>query len=322
MLPSFYRQSGSEVRDVEQVDVKVEMPDGGACTHAGCFTYWSPGLIRSVEPLAAPVTGGRKVRVATSDLGASITEVLVGGVACQLVGDPSAQEVAVLIPPSERDGVVGVEVRAENGNAASSEDCFSYTIPTAFGMVGEHVELSNEGRRATRVEGVNGGVCLGAFPLRRSPDGCFFEVLVEETCKSIRALAVGVRAGRLREDERPRGHIHATEARELERVWLAGYDKAGALFLSDGEETKIPTAEWRPIKDVKGGTRVGVLWAEPQGQLVVYQDGVERVRLQATGRLPQSEEELFAVVDVHGAARSVSFVEGSTVPAPEPDPAQ
>merc|ERR1712232_1193448 len=111
------------------------------------------------------------------------------------------------------------------------------------------------------------------------------------------------------------GCINVEDARMLPRAWLCGYDvrkrRTGAIFVTDGEEREIfesgvlssaPEDEiWRPATDVSIGTRLGVLWSEQldeagSPQLVIFQDGVERLRLNPTGRLPRKDEELYALV--------------------------
>ena len=54
--------------------------------------------------------------------------------------------------------------------------------------------------------------------------------------------------------------------------------------------------------------------AEPD--LVIFQDGVERVRLPAGGQLPSRGEDLFALVDIQGSVKSVSIVWGALPPRP------
>jgi len=150
--------------------------------------------------------------------------------------------------------------------------------------------------------------------MQRFAGGWYFEVVVDEEMKSARALAVGVFAGKAALEEKlHHGRLRVQEAHELQRVWLAGYDKGGAIFLSDGKESKIPPATWRPVKDVKVGTRLGVFWAAATPTLVVFQDGEERLRLPAEGRVPQ-EEDIFAVVDLQGTTRCVTLVENPMPP--------
>lgn len=298
------------------VDVVAEAEDGSRILYPAAFTYWCPGELESIEPARGSITGLR-LRVRTTDLGATISEVLLAGTACEL-GPASTCEATVQVPACPLEGCVAVEVRASNGNSARCEAAFTFYTPEAFGPVGDRVDLTDGGRRATRTEGVNGGVCLGAFPLRRFPAGRYFEVRVEEVCKGLSHIAVGV-ACRLPGDALVQGRIKAMEARELERVWLAGYDKGGGLFICDGEESRIPPRAWRPATHVKAGSCLGVLWvdAEPGTPVfVIFQDGQERVRLKAHGRLPLPDEELFAVIDLRGPARSVVLVEGATPPRP------
>jgi len=107
------------------------------------------------------------------------------------------------------------------------------------------------------------------------------------------------------------GHVWVEEARgNLKRVWLAGYDHGGAVFHSDGTESKVPDTAWRPAKHVQEGTLLGVLWAEScqPPELVIFQDGVERVRLPATGRLPQQGEEIFAIIDLQGCVSQATLL--------------
>jgi len=51
-------------------------------------------------------------------------------------------------------------------------------------------------------------------------------------------------------------------------------------------------------------------------ELVIFQDGVERVRLKVLKgeRLPQADEDLFAIVDLQGSVRSVELIEGAAPP--------
>merc|ERR1712226_638676 len=106
----------------------------------------------------------------TTDLGATIAEVHVAGVLCELAGGATTEDATFWLPAADTEGVATVEVRAVNGNVAISDGLvFSYYTPEVFGTVGSRVVLSEEGRRAERTEGVNCGVLVGGFPLRRFP---------------------------------------------------------------------------------------------------------------------------------------------------------
>jgi hypothetical protein len=315
------RVKGATATEAGVVDVRAVQENGDEKIFPSGFHYWLPGTMLSVTPSRGPLSGGRMVSVRTTDLGSPIAEVCIAGVACEMAAGATAEEATFSLPAADAEGSAVVEVRARNGNGAiSSDEAFSYYAPEVFGTVGSRVILSEEGRCAERTEGVNCGVLVGSFPLRRFPQGRFFEVAVDEVCGSMRAIGVGIIAGSLSDDLLHRGRIRAAEARELPRTWTAGYDQGGALFASDGEISKIPPSVWRPVKDVKAGSRIGVLWTlPPEGappELVVFQDGVERFRRAAGGRLPTEDEPLFALVDLQGSAKRVTLVEGSMPPQP------
>lgn len=308
------------------VDVLVASKGHGQeAVFEGAFTFWAPGQLQGVEPCKAELAGGVQVRIRTSDLGAVISEVLIGGSVCEFARAPSATEAVVLAPAASSEGSVSIQVNAPNGNSATLEGGFKFYVPEAFGLVGERVALADEGTVATRTGGVNKGILLGAHPARRVTQGRYFEIRVDGMCRSMRTIAVGFTARRPEDAAASNGHLRATEARELDRAWLAGYDKGGALSLSDGNESKIPSSAWRPVTQLRVGSRIGVLWMEfsNEGKLIepalcIFQDGQERVRLPAAGRLPALEEDLFAVVDLQGSASAVSLLQGA-LPAAQPE---
>jgi len=184
--------------------------------------------------------------------------------------------------------------------------------PAPFGIYGHRVELSNNDCTATRTESVNGGVCFSKEPLQHHPGkGYYYEVRVDAKYKSARSMAVGFAFRPAEESMRAvstgaaggAGQFSEDEARgKIDRCWLAGYDHGGALFISCDHEEKIPDASWRPVRTLQEGSVIGVLFSESSSppELVVFQDGTERVRLPATGQLPTPTEELFALVDVQG----------------------
>jgi len=302
------------------VDVVLEAADGTRFLYPHAFTYWVPGDIQVIDPPQCPMSGGQEVRILTSDLGAPISEVRVDGLVCGLLGSPSATEACFLSPLAEDEEEVSIEVFAANGNSARTDQGISFFTPEIFGSVGGHIAISNGGLTVTRTEGVNRAVCLGSFPLRHVSGGLYFELQIDEVSKSMRAIAVGVAVRPANFSAAP-DRIHAVEARELPRAWLAGYDRGGALFISDGAESRIPATAWRPATGTAAGTTLGVQWvvstspASPP-ELVIFQDGVERVRLGCSGRLPRPGEELVAVVDLQGAARRASLLPGRAPPCP------
>lgn len=181
----------------------------------------------------------------------------------------------------------------------------------AFGLTGHRVELSNNGCTATRSSGVNGAILFSKDPLKHHPGkGYYYEVRVDEKFRSPRAIAVGFGfvpgADKLSAavgDSSGAVRIAENEARgNFDRMWLAGYDHGGALYISCDHEQKIPDAAWRPVRTLVEGSVIGVLFSEASSQpeLVIFQDGTERVRLPATGPLPTMDEQFFAMIDLQG----------------------
>lgn len=302
--------------DTSGLDVVLEDGTGARTVYKRGWAYWTPGSIASVVPEEGPIMGGQEVTVYTTDLGEPISEVRIGGVQCELVVGTTSTHAIVRVPAVELDGPVSVEVSAPNGNGASAEKGFQYFTPEFFGVAGSAAAVSADQLTVTRMQGLNRAVCIGGFPMRRVAQGRYFEVHVEEMCKSSRTLAVGVcvaPAERLVQG----GQLRVSEASELERAWVAGYDRGGALFIADKVESKIPPAAWRPARSVAVGSRIGVLWSSGEAPdagawLTIFQDGVERVRLQATGRLPMDDEEIYGVVDVQGSVKAVRLVKGGS----------
>merc|ERR1719359_877579 len=101
------------------------------------------------------------------------------------------------------------------------------------------------------MEGITGGVCLGALPLRRFGEGRYFEVQITEWTTSLKCMAIGVAARQNEEEILRAGNICVEEARELQRVWLAGYEARGAQFINDQETAAIPESSWRPAKHLR-----------------------------------------------------------------------
>lgn len=296
-------------------DVTVVAADGAKCRYLDAFAYFEPGELRDIRPPRAPMAGGIEVTVTTSDMGADIVQVFLGGVSCELL-DATVSTATVMIPDIGLEGPVQVEVLAKNSNSAkSAPDAFILHAPEVFSTrFGDNIDLSDDLRRATRTQKVTGGVVLGGTPLRRVLGGRYFEVVVTEWQKAIRTMAVGVTVEHGDELLTKSRRLRAEEAKAIDRVWLIGYEKGGAFFVNDKQEEKISVKAWRPAQDVKEGSRIGVLWTEPEPGLVIFQDGQERVRLAASGRIPSSSDDLFAVVDVQGAVRAVELVEGAVPP--------
>merc|ERR1712096_164567 len=144
---------------------------------------------------------------------------------------------AVVPPPSLAVGadsaaapVCGCGKPTWNGkwNQKCSESCEA-SVLAAFGHVGLGIQLTSGDCTATRVSGVANGVCLSKEPLRQDLAGRYFELRVDGTFTSPRALAVGVATKPAADMIRANGKLKCEEARgTYERAWLVGYDKGGA----------------------------------------------------------------------------------------------
>ena len=68
-------------------------------------------------------------------------------------------------------------------------------------------------------------------------------------------------------------HPHATD---LKNSFIIGYDLP-RVYINGQEVGKVPTAEWRPLRAVQTGDKIGLLVAmvaHGKYQLVVFQNGV------------------------------------------------
>mmetsp|Transcript_130473 Transcript_130473/g.225556 ORF Transcript_130473/g.225556 Transcript_130473/m.225556 type:complete len:1040 (-) Transcript_130473:92-3211(-) len=312
------------------VDVEVQMDgtDTGVQQYPGSFIYYSKGRLESVSPSEGPVTGGTKLLVTTTPLGADITKVCVGGLPCEIDMEqpPTDTKAIVTLPAKPEKGSVEVEVQASNGNSAVADNFFNYYVPSMFGLIGENVLLSNKKNTATRERDVTGGICVGAFPIPAVDYNRYFEIfLAHVTTGSTRTLAVGFAAGHGMKLTGT-GRILATEASELDEVWLAGYDKdCQAQFISNTidnapeqcdpiQKKSQPIKAWRPLTDLKSGTRIQVWWSQPQAKgtahFMVFVDGKQKVKQE----VPVYHGELYALVDLQGRVSSVSLVQNPMPP--------
>mmetsp|Transcript_42024 Transcript_42024/g.90267 ORF Transcript_42024/g.90267 Transcript_42024/m.90267 type:complete len:799 (+) Transcript_42024:135-2531(+) len=287
------------------LDVTAVTASGKVFTFPKSFSFWQRGKIESVHPSRCSRLGGTKMVVRTSDMGSRIVSVCVGEAECDIITQESSScQVSCVVPAAAIDGAAEVRVKAENGNVASGGR-IAYFTPDIFGLIADNIKLSPDRAVARRASGVDRSVCLGAKPLQRTKAGRYFEIQVGEREKSLRALALGVIVSPGPEAlVGPGDRLKVKEACQLPRCWLAGYDRAGAIFHNDGEERKIPVAKWRPATCLPPGSTLGVLWKDCENsapaEFVIFQDGQERARFTASGRLPSPTEELLAVVDLQG----------------------
>lgn len=137
---------------------------------------------------------------------------------------------------------------------------------------------------------------LGPLEAGRGPSYFEIEVLEMEPGRT-QTMAIGVVCG-----ARPTGKsLRAERARDLPGSVLLGYDLP-KLCVDGAEVQKICTKQWRPLKDLAVASRVGLLF-DNHG-LTVFIDGVKRTSAALTlgDRL---SGEVYGLVDVHGAVRSV-----------------
>lgn len=269
------------------------------------FSYWEPGTLELITPSSG--AEGAEIKVNTSDLGADISEVLLGGERCQLLGRPTATEARCVVP-SLICGPVHLQLSASNGNVLVQEAAFTVIEAVLFGSIGSSVELLDGGLAVRRSTGVNHGVCLSAKPLRLQNMERRFRLRIEEMSSKggLRALAVGF-AALCEVDLMPSGQVRPKDASDLNRAWLVGYDRGGALLCSPKSTQKLTSGSWRPATDLQVGSVLEILLRE--NQIIIYQDCKERARLFVPVEDgPGQNEELHAVMDLQGAVSCISLV--------------
>lgn len=177
--------------------------------------------------------------------------------------------------------------------------------PSAFvdSTMGERLELSEDGACSTRHSGVGRGTCF-VGPLTMEKDLTYFEVeIVELEPNRSQTMALGFC------HSLPTGNRLLSErASELGRgSYLVGYDLP-KLHAHGLEATKIPTKQWRPLKELAVGDRVGLMANRVTRELIVFVNGLRKASVIAPS-LSESQQvmpvELFGVVDVYGTVKSV-----------------
>ncbi|CAK9098616.1 unnamed protein product [Durusdinium trenchii] len=261
----------------------------------GAFSYWDPGVLLSITPSHG--TEGTEVQVITSELGAEICQVNLGGQRCELLGRPCGTGARFLVP-ANLDGLVEVQLLATNGNELKREEAFTVMERLLFGAIGCSLSASNGSATVRRTTGVSNGVCITARPLRQRNMQCTFRLRIDEMSNKggIRALAVGF-AVLNSLDVMPSGHTRPKEATDLSRAWLVGYDKGGALFCSPNSVQKLPSGAWRPATDLEAGAILEISWR--RNEIVIYQDKKECACLPVLEENgPGKDEEIYGVVDL------------------------
>jgi len=166
---------------------------------------------------------------------------------------------------------------------------------------GERLELSEEGSLATRTSGVGyGAAFVGPLALERS-GSAYFEVEVAELEASrSQTMAIGI-ASSLPASK----SLRVERARDLgEGTYVMGYDLP-KVFANGAEVSKISTKEWRPLKELKVGDRVGLLIQRRSMELTVFVNGVKKASVAGLGGGQRWPGEVWGVVDLHGAVKSL-----------------
>lgn len=309
-----------------------------------------------LQPSRAPCSGGSEAEILAEGLVGCIEEVLVGGVACELL--ETGQGRARVRVPAAACGPARVEVRtaAWRQCLAVNESALEYFSVVSFGPCGRNVELSaREGDStqvlATRSSGLVDAVTLTSelprLPTERAECAKYyfeFDVLEVSEKRTNRTLSLGFAwmlpqgileeqgAGDSSEAAAARPSLKRAasswvptgalpeSASQLPRSFVVGGDLPKAL-LGGREVGKVQG--WRPLLDVVAGTVLGALLEVDDAilRIKVMQDGRERCCIE--GPLPDEWRwpNLVApngVVDVCGKITQVALRQGASPPEPLP----
>jgi len=166
---------------------------------------------------------------------------------------------------------------------------------------GDRLELSEEGSLATRTSGVGyGAAFLGPLSLERSGNAYFEVEVAEMEPNRSQTMAIGICCSL------PAAPVLRVErARDLgEGTFIVGYDLP--KFYAGGQEAaKISTKEWRPLKELKVGDRVGLLVQRKTMELSVFVNGVKKASAAGLGGGQRWPSDVWGVLDLHGTVKSV-----------------
>mmetsp|Transcript_1979 Transcript_1979/g.5322 ORF Transcript_1979/g.5322 Transcript_1979/m.5322 type:complete len:449 (-) Transcript_1979:174-1520(-) len=196
------------------------------------------------------------------------------------------------------------EAGAEGGVPVEARD-LSWPATFCDTTKGERLELSEDGTLVKRTSGVGHGVAF-VGPLSLENGLAYFEVEVAEMePKRSQTLAIGVCCSL------PTAKVLRVErARELGHgSYILGYDLP-KVYVHGTEVSKINTKQWRPLKELAVGDRVGLLIARPSMELTVFVNGVKKASARGLGSgssEPGWQDEVWGVIDVHGTVRAASL---------------
>mmetsp|Transcript_43916 Transcript_43916/g.80251 ORF Transcript_43916/g.80251 Transcript_43916/m.80251 type:complete len:473 (-) Transcript_43916:119-1537(-) len=169
---------------------------------------------------------------------------------------------------------------------------------------GERLDLSEGNSCATRRSGVGRGIGF-IGPLKVDRQKVYFEIEVMELeAGRSQTLALGVCSSLP-----PPRPVLLERAKDLgEGSYVIGYDLP-KLFANGAEVAKVPAKEWRPLKEVVQGTRIGLLVQRQRAESVgisVFMNGHLKVSL--TTKMAQWPTQMWGIVDVQGTVRSVRLL--------------
>merc|ERR1719336_357704 len=138
-------------------------------------------------------------------------------------------------------------------------------------------------------------------PLTLTGGSAFFEVEIAEMEPTrSQTLAIGISS------TKPGAMKGKEKARDLgEGIYVMGYDLP-KVYANGNELAKIGTKQWRPLKELKAGDRIGLLVQRRTMELVVFVNGEKKASHSfATGPGQQRwPNEIWGMVDLHGNVKS------------------
>jgi hypothetical protein len=182
----------------------------------------------------------------------------------------------------------------------------SLTWPEAFlhEPKGERLEFSEADSFARRTSGVSHGVAF-IGPLTFERGLAYFEVEVAELeKKGSQTLALGICCSL------PAAcGFRAERARDLTQSSVLGYDLP-KIYTNSAEVSKISTKQWRPLKELTVGDRVGLLIGQKKMELTVFVNGTRKASATGLSSSTQTRwpNKVWGVVDVHGTVRELRLV--------------
>jgi len=167
---------------------------------------------------------------------------------------------------------------------------------------GERVSISDDAASVTRQNGV-GRAASFVGPLTIERDCTYFEVeIMELESGRSQTMALGLCS------TLPSSTVSFERASDLGRgSYMLGYDLP--KFYANGMEVeKIPTKQWRPLKELAVGDRVGLLAKRSSRELSIIVNGEKKVSVIAPGEGKQTwPAETWGVVDVCGSVKTVKL---------------